>query len=570
MEFVLLPNKMVRLTTALAILTVLSGCLVGVSDSKTDPVPKSSPVLSVECNFGVESYPTNTSFRTNSTSVNTTGLERRCQISYNVSYALVRVSLASFPADLYVSVFDLNGGRFILEANADDVTSNRAYRFHSCPNFESFDTTVLNIVFFSTPVNSPFSLGVDLDDKVLQPGQAKEISVREDGLAEALAFEIADEGSIERLEITATTDSEDTVYYLLVSQTCSLVRTRAALFAGQRHTGKVIYLTFSSFGRITISMLSHPKLAPGRWFVGVQVRGARSNTNASKTVWVRHDIRTFSSETPMTNLMLVTFLVGLPLAALAHFFMNPDYANSLSYDCKESCKNWLKVISIHWWRKGLKTFSYSTGAVAIMFVVPSIQFVIAQWYHMIETGNRDVCYYNDACYRPTSLADIPFNLMLSNIPYIVHGLILALFISFREASCLRSWKTQNPEAPVQPPYDFSVAYSFAWGLVFLGLCSMMYHLCPSRLTFQFDTAFMFIISGLIAVAFYNTYVVSHMLSQIHFHPIKHGKEENVPDGLLYGAHSHATPIQAPTFYLLFVAPLILLNYIGSLRDTAGK
>ena len=213
--------------------------------------------------------------------------------------------------------------------------------------------------------------------------------------------------------------------------------------------------------------------------------------------------------------------------------MNPDYADSLSFNCEESCQSWIKVVLTRWWRKGLKTFSYSTGAIAILFVVVSIQFVIARWYHMIETGNRDVCYYNDACYRPTSVADVPYNLMSSNISYIAHGLILALFISFREASCLRSWKSQNLQSPVQPPYDFSVAYSFAWGLVFLGLYSTMYHLCPGRLTFQFDSTFMFIISGLIAVAFYNAYVVSHVLSQLHFHPSKHGHKENVPDGLVF-------------------------------------
>ena len=130
---------MERLTTTLAILTVLLGCLINVSEFKTDPVPKSSPVLNVECNFGAGSYPTKNSFRTNSTSATITGETRQCKISYNVSYAIVRVSLDGFRVDLYVSAFglnSLNGGRFILEKSADDLRRRkRVYCFNNCPNF---------------------------------------------------------------------------------------------------------------------------------------------------------------------------------------------------------------------------------------------------------------------------------------------------------------------------------------------------------------------------------------------------------------------------------------------------
>ena len=42
-------------------------------------------------------------------------------------------------------------------------------------------------------------------------------------------------------------------------------------------------------------------------------------------------------------------------------------------------------------------------------------------------------------------------------------------------------------------YSFSMVYALAWALFFQGMFSALYHFCPSRFKFQFDTAFMFII-----------------------------------------------------------------------------
>ena len=38
-------------------------------------------------------------------------------------------------------------------------------------------------------------------------------------------------------------------------------------------------------------------------------------------------------------------------------------------------------------------------------------------------------------------------------------------------------------------------------MIFEGLFSLVYHLCPSKLSFQFDTAFMFVIARLIVMHF---------------------------------------------------------------------
>ena len=52
-------------------------------------------------------------------------------------------------------------------------------------------------------------------------------------------------------------------------------------------------------------------------------------------------------------------------------------------------------------------------------------------------------------------------------------------------------------------FTFSIGYALACGLIFEGCFSMLYHFYPTKLTFQFDTAFMFVISGMIVLSLYN-------------------------------------------------------------------
>ena len=71
---------------------------------------------------------------------------------------------------------------------------------------------------------------------------------------------------------------------------------------------------------------------------------------------------------------------------------------------------------------------------------------------------------------------------------------------------------------------------------------MLYHLCPTKMTFQFDLAFMFAISGLIVVVMYNGIQLNH-------------------------AGETRGHVGASNFYLGFIVPLYILNYIGSLNHS---
>ena len=61
-------------------------------------------------------------------------------------------------------------------------------------------------------------------------------------------------------------------------------------------------------------------------------------------------------------------------------------------------------------------------------------------------------------------------------------------------------------------YDFSLGYALSWALFFEGIFSSIYHLCPSRLIFQFDTNFMFLIGALtIACVFHGNSITQQTL-----------------------------------------------------------
>ena len=200
-----------------------------------------------------------------------------------------------------------------------------------------------------------------------------------------------------------------------------------------------------------------------------------------------------------------------------------------------------EVVS-NWFKRGPKTYSYITGIVGFVFVIVAGQFVFANWHLMIQEGDRDTCYYNDFCYRVSKYDDIPFNLMISNLTYMIHGLILAISVMYMEAKLFSRYRNSND---LPPQYAFSMGYAFAWALFFEGCFSLVYHLCPSKLTFQFDTGFMFVIAGLIVVLLYNGIEM---------------KENSRKKGL----------VDAANFFLFFLVPLYMFNYLGTLSHSENE
>ena len=569
------------------------------------PVVAKKPPFEVQCDFGESKYHSNFSVAVTGSLTAHFGNARQCLVTHRVSSAIVRVFLNTYAGTsnitgnisvLYTAVLEKTEVLTIGSADSTYLDKGQKYHFHICPRENKVETN-LTLLIFGIPENGTFRVQVELDQSYLATGKnsSSEVHVREDGLAQVLSLDVEEDHLFELYQITAKSLDKKMECILIVSQDCLAVQRQVL---GGIGSSKGIWLTFTAFGRITLSQYSHPKIAIGRWHIGVYAKRTNVTNTHKKLVEITvKSVFKYSSmvgkNLPAFYMLLITFLVGLVIAVFAHFLLNSDFEKTdLLFSDEEdenvglkpakkskklpgkSIKNyipepmprktfpfkgWVKVISIQWFGKGLKTYPYITGVLAISFMVGSAQFVIARWSNMIESGFRDICYYNEGCYRPIAISDIPSNFLLSNVPYVILGILLSLSFSLREAISREHQQCTSCDKASSTtfvPYDYSLPYAFSWALVFEGLFSATYHLCPSRLTFQFDSAFMFIISGLVVVALYNSRVRWSLSS-------------NQDDTSSSSKSPSDTIIQAPKYFLFFVAPLLVLNYVGSVRDTEG-
>ena len=364
-----------------------------------------------------------------------------------------------------------------------------------------------------------------------------------------------------QLDITATSESK-VAAYLKVSQNCKEVDVQKDLERID-YKKESLRLSFATKGRITLSRVSIPPLTDSvsGWFIGIGLKNLSGDVKLSESKNVTLKLtRSFDYNyaTPICVLVIVSLFVGIGVSVIAYFLLEepltqvrPGEGNQINNNADLTCCGFfvemLKVISYHWFSFGPKTFSYITGIVGNVLMVGAFQFVFANWYTMIQEGDRDNCYYNDFCYRVAS-HDIPFNLMISNLTYILHGLILVFWVLILETKVnvrCQSGRDAAEATAMKKRYCFSIGYAFSWGLVFEGLFSTLYHFCPSRFTFQFDSAFMFIIAGLTVLLLYN------------------GIEQNrCPSS---GNAKH--PVGASNFFLFFIVPLFTFNYFGVLFNS---
>ena len=338
--------------------------------------------------------------------------------------------------------------------------------------------------------------------------------------------------SDKQLDITAMSQST-VAAYLKVSQNCKEVDVQKDL-ESINYKKESLRLSFATKGRITLSRASIPPLTDSvsRWFIGIGLKNLSGDVKLSESKNVTLKLtRSFdySYATPSCVLFVVSLVAGTLVSIIAYFLfeesltqVKPDLEVSV---CKRS-----EETRYHWFSSGPKTHSYIIGILGIVLMIGAFQFVLSYWDTMIQEGNRDKCYYNDFCYRVVNY-DIPFNLIISNLTYIIHGLILAVWVLILEA------KVKVGEKAIEERYPFSIGYTFSWALVFQGLLSALCHLCPSRFTYLFELVFMFVIAGL-------------TLLLLLYNGIKQNSSKNGKD-----------PVGVINFFVLLTVSLLIFHYL---------
>ena len=479
------------------------------------------------------------------------------------SSSIVTINYCDFllTGSLHLSVLDEDES--FLQGHLDipkSAISERWTGLPLCPSRSSNDFVKKHLTFSGTP-GVRFTIEASQDYEI-DLNEEKTYHIFEWNTVNVFQFTPPKDISETQLDITVTSES-DVPCYMKVSQICQDVNKDNIRVVDYR--GESIRLSFAKKGRITLSTASTPPLtdSTASWYIGLALNNAAGTTplNASKTgtLTVTRSFN-YSYGGPMSFICLVPFFFGGIVAVWALYgFKEPHVSPWASHiepvTRKDVCRAMCKVLCTYWFAGGHKTYSYITCIVGCVLMVGAFQFVYADWYLMIQEGDRDHCYYNDFCYR-VLYYDIPFNLMSSNFAYILHAFILALSVWYMEsellARCKKIRQTQPPPVAENAECNsteahkrrisFSIGYAFSWALLFEGLFSMLYHLCPTKMTFQFDLAFMFVISGLIVVVMYNGIQLNHA-----------GET---------GGH-----VGASNFYLGFIVPLYILNYLGSLNHS---
>ena len=479
------------------------------------------------------------------------------------SSSIVTINYCDFllTGSLHLSVLDEDES--FLQGHLDipkSAISERWTGLPLCPSRSSNDFVKKHLTFSGTP-GVRFTIEASQDYEI-DLNEEKTYHIFEWNTVNVFQFTPPKDISETQLDITVTSES-DVPCYMKVSQICQDVNKDNIRVVDYR--GESIRLSFAKKGRITLSTASTPPLtdSTASWYIGLALNNAAGTTplNASETgtLTVTRSFN-YSYGGPMSFICLVPFFFGGIVAVWALYcFKEPHVSPWASHiepvTRKDVCRAMCKVLCTYWFAGGHKTYSYITCIVGCVLMVGAFQFVYADWYLMIQEGDRDHCYYNDFCYR-VLYYDIPFNLMSSNFAYILHAFILALSVWYMEsellARCKKIRQTQPPPVAENAECNsteahkrrisFSIGYAFSWALLFEGLFSMLYHLCATKMTFQFDLAFMFVISGLIVVVMYNGIQLNHAGER--------------------GGH-----VGASNFYLGFIVPLYILNYIGSLNHS---
>ncbi|KAB1254999.1 SID1 transmembrane family member 2 [Camelus dromedarius] len=138
-------------------------------------------------------------------------------------------------------------------------------------------------------------------------------------------------------------------------------------------------------------------------------------------------------------------------------------------------------------RKKYQIYFWNIATIAVFYALPVVQLVITYQTVVNVTGNQDICYYNFLCAHPLGNLSA-FNNILSNLGYILLGLLFLLIILQREINHNRAVLRNDLYAlECGIPKHFGLFYAMGTALMMEGLLSACYHVCPNYTNFQFGT-----------------------------------------------------------------------------------
>ena len=158
-----------------------------------------------------------------------------------------------------------------------------------------------------------------------------------------------------------------------------------------------------------------------------------------------------------------------------------------------------------------KLYMSSFLLMSIFYSIAVLQLAFRQAAKYRSEGNFDICYFNSRCQVPLG-PFLDFNHFLSNLGYAVFGIIFIGIVYMKQK---RFESLLNTGGPVMEealkaqlkhshgvPQQCGIFYTMGGALAMEGLMSASYHVCPTTISFQFDTTFMYLIAILIYIKMY--------------------------------------------------------------------
>jgi hypothetical protein len=244
----------------------------------------------------------------------------------------------------------------------------------------------------------------------------------------------------------------------------------------QSLTPNISYFTFDRAGTMSISDNGDPEMKKGLWFFGLHTIGEDDPKDI--ILRVKYGMRYGDYMWPIFGLLAI--YPAVILAFLLVTFLLAYFAQR-SHDAEgEELPGAYRRTEI----------IFFTIAAFFFFWIPAVQLSVNKEFESWNTGNRDICTYNEKCQKP-AIGLFTFNNIWSNYPYVACGVLLLIYTRIVQ----KTFKSLCPR-------DFSIIYALCYALIGEGILSATYHICPSKANFQFDTCFMFV---LCALAMYEVY-----------------------------------------------------------------
>eukprot|EP00931_Biecheleriopsis_adriatica_P035483 TRINITY_DN20421_c0_g1_i8.p1 TRINITY_DN20421_c0_g1~~TRINITY_DN20421_c0_g1_i8.p1 ORF type:complete len:825 (+),score=115.26 TRINITY_DN20421_c0_g1_i8:222-2477(+) len=409
------------------------------------------------------------------------------------------------------------------------------------------------------------------------PGDSRRAALGLTGGAKILSFEITDpDADLERISLRASSHGEKpnstTHAYIFPEsfgavqtavdqggcvnplQALSALRGSASLFQYQDFSEVALHVSFRQKAEVTLGSASLPKRKVGRWFVLV-VCEHPDLSHGDSCPDTDVTLSTFSESGAYAglikgSLVLMVLIVSFLVVVDSVYFLAHRWLISWDKSRDVGRRVWPAMPSLHFevCRKTarlvlgrfLEPRTRFDSLLALMlgvFIATALQFALLRYWLMRISGNRDICFYNEKCYYPSSGVEMPVNNMISHIGYFLAGLHIFAQSLYAKAHCDGYIKNEASAAEQRinlSPF-FAVAYSFCAE----GIGSMCYHLCPAIDTFQFDTCFMIPIAHMCTI----TLIDWNQLSRV----------EQARSALKY--------------FLFILVPIWLFNFIGTWFDT---